>query len=932
MKTNFEIIKDFIFNTNIKNLEPPIEQGVIEDAIKNVKALFSLGDEMVSRFLTGGTQHVTNLTDSEYDLLEKHFKSNVNIKHHRGEGLTGKDQRLRDNKWWERYKNNNDLYYWENHKKYIEDTLPFSSRKTLDDDTDMIMGYLGNPREEENFERYGMVVGHVQSGKTGNYSALINKAADAGYKVIIVIAGALNNLRNQTQSRLCESFIGLENGVQVGVGKSTDFKEQKIPISLTNSQTDFKKKSIEVTRALRLEVSDSPFVLVIKKNASTLKNVIDWLEQQNIIAKDHAMLLIDDESDYASINTKKDDEDPTTINRNIRKLLSLFNKKAYVAYTATPYANIFIKDDEVDDDLGKDLFPEDFIYALDAPSNYFGAAKIFLDPDKKYLVPIDDYEETLPTKHKKSDLVEELPESLEEAIRLFCLNVAIRHLRRQEEKHNSMMIHVTRFTDIHHNVFILVSEYLEELQKIIKIYGKKENNSRLKILKDTFTKYYVKHYVDDSKEFEFTWEEVLNELITTINLIQTREVHNNSRIPLEYDEKSANNYIVIGGTSLARGYTLEGLSVSYFLRSTVFYDTLMQMGRWFGYRDGYQDLCKIFMPEQTIDYFSNIIEATIDLVDDLSTMQENKQTPKDFGLAVKYHPDSALQVTAANKSRNTETIVTSMRLSGRIKETSWLNYNEKTIQNNLNVVKSFISDLPKDKRSYNFRDNNDIKNTIWSNIDRGKITQFLNDFTCFDIDRNDVFGLRSRMPLQFIKKYVEDNNTDWDIVVHTGGKGVKEEMLIDGEYYGKYQFRTINLKNNRLEFIQRQVSSGDAEEATLTSLEIEQIKNKKHQKKIQKALSKENGDIEVDEILRSFSARKEARRLLKRPVLMLHLIKADIIENTNELEKKRVEDNLEIAAFSISFPSSIGDESVPITIRVNSVYLKNLELDSDYDD
>ena len=442
----------------------------------------------------------------------------------------------------------------------------------------------------------------------------------------------------------------------------------------------------------------------------------------------------------------------------------------------------------------------------------------------------------------------------------------------------------------------------------------------------------VKNYVDDSKEFEFTWEEVLNELITTIHLIQTREVHNNSRIPLEYDEKSANNYIVIGGTSLARGYTLEGLSVSYFLRSTVFYDTLMQMGRWFGYRDGYQDLCKIFMPEQTIDYFSNIIEATIDLVDDLSTMRENKQTPKDFGLAVKYHPDSALQVTAANKSRNTETIVTSMRLSGQIKETSWLNYNKKTIQHNLNVVKSFISELPKDKRSYNFRDNNDIKNTTWSNINRKKITQFLNDFTCFDIDRNDVFGLRSRMPLQFIKKYVEDNETDWDIVIHTGGRGVKEEILIDGEYYGKYQFRTINLKNNRLEFIQRQVSSGDAEEATLTSLEIEQIKNKKHQKKIQTALSKENEDIKVDEILRSFSARKEARRLLKRPVLMLHLIKADIIENTNELEKKYVEQNLEIAAFSISFPSSIGEESVPITIRVNSVYLKNLELENDYDD
>ena len=124
------------------------------------------------------------------------------------------------------------------------------------------------------------------------------------------------------------------------------------------------------------------------------------------------------------------------------------------------------------------------------------------------------------------------------------------------------------------------------------------------------------------------------------------------------------NAIVIGGTSLSRGYTLEGLSVSYFLRNTVFYDTLMQMGRWFGYRQGYEDLCKIFLPESSIDSFAQIIEATEDLIDDLKRMAKAKMTPYDFGLAVKHHPDSGLQVTARNKQKNAKDIYFDMKLDG----------------------------------------------------------------------------------------------------------------------------------------------------------------------------------------------------------------------------------------------------------------------------
>jgi len=914
--SNYKLIKDHIIRT-LEVAEKPLPTGKIESVISETKALIAMAPQFpqaVTLISLGQTDSLDNLSDEEYERIEKEMKSSFDVVHNRGKALTGKAQQNRDNKWWKRFRDNNELFYWENYKKYITGTLPFEPRKTIDIDTDEIMCYLGNPKEEETFERYGMVVGHVQSGKTGNYSALISKATDAGYKFIVVIAGGLNNLRNQTQQRLNECFIGRNGDRTVGVGNYSEFKKSKAPVSLTTTTSDFKASDANQARqAFDLDMGERPVILVIKKNARTIFNVIDWIKSHyNEQVEEHAMLLIDDESDYASINTN-DDDSPTAINGRIRELLALFSKKSYVAYTATPYANIFI-DHKVDHDaLGKDLFPEDFIYALEAPSNYFGAARIFLDPEQRYLVDVTDHEDIIPTRHKKDLQIEELPESLLEAIRLFILNVSIRHLRRQEDKHNSMMIHVTRFTDVHHRIYMQVSEYLENNQRIVQVHGANSNSPHLEDLKNTFVKYY-------KDALEFSWEDVLHKTISTIKKINTREVHNSSRVPLEYDEKSPNNYIVIGGTSLARGYTLEGLSVSYFLRTTVLYDTLMQMGRWFGYRNGYEDLCKIFMTQQFFMNFATIIEATIDLVNELDRMRKLNMTPKDFGLAVQHHPDSGLQITARNKLKNSKDILFDMCLDGHLKETSWLDSNENIVKKNLHVVKELIKKLPAEQRQHNFKNsNNKIKNTVWTKIPKDTVAEFLENFQCYNVEL-DEFGMYSRMPLRFIKEYVKEINEDWDIVVHTGKS--EEEIIIDGYSYGTYQTRNIDLKGSRFEFRNRQVSSGNSEEATLTADVIKTIHENAEDKRKQRAKVK-SGELEqLEERLIEFSARKEARAQLKRPLLMLHLFKVQANQGNTPVYNMT---NLELAAFSVSFPSHIQSGNRNIILKVNTVYLEQLE-------
>ncbi|MFB5762934.1 Z1 domain-containing protein [Paenibacillus medicaginis] len=905
METNsYQVIKSFILK-KLQDVEGVLPENKIKEEIEAIqKVISATGISVLSVLLSA--PDLRELSEKDWMRMERELETHFDVRMETGILVQGTDQQKRDTTWWTgKVKQESHGYYWKRYKEYISKFLAPEVVKTTDEDTDIVMDNIENPFNEsiEAFSRVGMVVGHVQSGKTSNYSALVCKAADAGYKFIVVIAGGMNNLRDQTQVRLNEAFVGKDKGIPVGVGKLGDMKAELLPISLTTAEQDFNKQDADKNKqGINLDNISSPILLVIKKNSKTLKNVIDWLKAQytNQIAK-HAMLMIDDESDYASINTKSE-EDPTIINKRLRELLQLFHKSAYVAYTATPYANIFIDHEAVNDDVGKDIFPKDFIYALKAPTNYFGAAKIFLDPNLKHVVCIKDYKKILPLNHKKDIPIRCLPDSLYEAVRHFVINVGVRKLRGQGDKHNSMLIHVTRFTKVHQRVSMYIRSYVEEIQKAVSSYGRLYNaslqNKIIKDLEDTFSVRYP--------NLEFEWTSVLHSLVEIINSLIVREVHNETTVPLEYRKDIATNAIVIGGTSLSRGYTLEGLSVSYFLRSTVFYDTLMQMGRWFGYRPNYEDLCYIYMPEEVADRFRLIIEATEDLVDDLNRMSRAKMTPADFGLAVKFHPDSGLQVTARNKQKSSQDIYFEMKLDGTAKETSWIHSDPEINNRNIELIKSFVAQIEdaygSKKSSEAGEAEPEYRSYLWKHVDRGVIAYFIEHF---NVVTSDQFGLNSRMPIEFVREYVNKMTTDWDVALYSGKE--KNQDFSIGNIKIKQERRKLIYKGDYLEVSNRQVSTGTAEAISLT---------KEDRKKCG-------------------SDRKAARSKLERPLLMLHVIDGEVSSPEGEdLNNDPRTPKGGLAAFGISFPGGIESGKKTVKVKINSVTIKNLlsEVEEDYDD
>ena len=377
-----------------------------------------------------------------------------------------------------------EFYYWDRYRLLMaEKGLSGQVLGGLGNVTDRILGLLENPNKPGQWDRRGMVMGHVQSGKTANYIGVVSKAADAGYRVIIIIAGLQNKLRNQTQRRVDEGFIGFSSLAAggsslprrhvTGVGRH-DFLRQ--PVAFTTSYKDF-HKGIAQSLNLRIQNLQEPAVFVIKKNTSTLRNLIDWLKTHNAALGTETigdpMLLIDDEADNASINIQHRADRVSRINGQIRELLKLFDRSCYVGYTATPFANIFIDPDTDDLMVGHDLFPRDFIVSLDAPTNYFGPSRVFRDNAAIVLKDLEDHADLLPTSHKIDHRVTELPESLREAVRVFIVARAIRLVRGQSQAHNSMLVNASRFMNVQQQIRNEIHSFVEQIRSSVRVNGAK---------------------------------------------------------------------------------------------------------------------------------------------------------------------------------------------------------------------------------------------------------------------------------------------------------------------------------------------------------------------------------------------------------------------------------------------------------------------------
>ena len=493
-----------------------------------------------------------------------------------------------------------------------------------------MLSLLENPLREGSWDRRGLVVGHVQSGKTSHYSGLICKAADAGYKIIIVLAGLHNNLRAQTQLRLDEAFLGYRTSaidgdalVLTGVGEIDS--DQSIRPNYATNRTEKGDFSTRIARNLGITPEQRPWLFVVKKNKTVLTRLLGWIRNFVADATDRKtrrpvvtrlpLLLIDDEADHASVDTKEipfdengkpdEEHEPTAINRLVRRILHSFSRSAYVGYTATPFANIFIHEQGRTLEEGADLFPEAFILSLAAPSDYVGPAKVFgrrSENGRSGGLPLvrhlTDFAQWIPTGHKNGHVPRhegeyELPPSLNEAINAFLLSCALRQLRGQGREHCSMLVHVTRFVSVQYAVHAQVEEQLRQIrQRLERRIGHQPVIAALRSLWSQdfapVTARMTEEFPDLDRHRALRWEQVEAAVTEVVGDIQVRMINGTAKDALDYadHEETSLKVIAIGGDKLARGLTLEGLTTSYFLRASKMYDTLMQMGRWFGYRPG----------------------------------------------------------------------------------------------------------------------------------------------------------------------------------------------------------------------------------------------------------------------------------------------------------------------------------------------------------
>lgn len=664
-------------------------------------------------------------------------------------------------------------FYWGRYRKLLNlKGLPKSVIDATDEVTDRVLDRLGDPRNLSRWSRRGMVVGHVQSGKTANYTGLICKAADAGYRLIVVIAGIHNNLRNQTQARIDEGFIGRDTGRLahankaqrqkiIGVGQ---FDQREFPVSLTNTLRDF-NKATATTNTSQIGQYNVPVVLVIKKNSSTLKNLLEWLKEHSVHQGtqmvSQPMLLIDDEADNASINTAYARDEVTRINGQIRELLSLFHRSCYVGYTATPFANIFIDPDTDDETLKQDLFPRHFIIGLDAPSNYFGAQKVFLDARERHVRLIDDNEDILPMKHKIDHPVDVLPESLIRAVRAFIVARAIRNARGQQAAHASMLINASRFTDVQGRLRSRVADVIDRIRAAVAVDGSKGKaalrNPEIAALHAVWESEFA-----EAKGADWpTAQARLHEVLVAARVVEVNASKRSQ--PLDYDQAGEHGVTVIavGGFSLSRGLTLEGLTISYFLRNSMMYDTLMQMGRWFGYRPGYEDLCRIWILADGVGWYAHIHEAMDDLQTQLKRMELAKATPEQFGLAVRSHPESLI-VTARNKMGTGREFPMKVGLAGKLVETTRIRTDREQLDRNRQAGESLAaavkaSGLPPQLPS---------RGTLFSGVSVDLIRDFLRAFRA---DASDPLT-DPRLMSDYIDARADTELREWDVLFASAQK------------------------------------------------------------------------------------------------------------------------------------------------------------------
>lgn len=629
---------------------------------------------------------------------------------------------------------------------------------SVDSSSDEVVAQMSNPAREK-LKKKGLVLGFVQSGKTANYAAVVAKALDQGYRLIIVLSGIHNNLRLQTQVRL-DSDLSLNEAVQ-----------NDAVYSLTSINSDFAK---DTKGGAALVERDVPMIAVVKKNKKRLEYLNDWLSKVPVRLRSKLpILIIDDEADQATPNTATEMDKVSVINGLLRQLWKNVEQGTYIGYTATPFANVFMDPDDDDE-----LFPSDFIIALSQPAEYYGAERVFgeMNPnsaeepndglDMVRIVPDSEAESIRPpfNSEDRAEFDFYLPSTLETAVRWFIISTAIRRTRGHQSKHSSMLVHTTHYADSHFQI-------AKKITSLVKSFILEVQNQDDKKFVDVFHAEYDR--VSSERVFDPpVWDVVSREIENVLNDCEII-VDNSSKEAgrINYAEVSddgeimAKTAIVVGGGTLSRGLTLEGLVVSYFIRTTSMYDTLLQMGRWFGYRNGYADLPRIWTQKQLILDFQFLAKVESEIRTEISTLAALKKTPFELGIRIREHP-GRLQITSRNKLFHADRVRFS--LSGRRIQTFILDEKGSSPRANMAATRAFLSGISNDKKATTSRSN---VHSLFSGIDSKSVISYLNVYSMHE----KQLGMKSTNITEWIRTRASEKL--WNVVVF---QGPKEDRIFAG--------------------------------------------------------------------------------------------------------------------------------------------------------
>ncbi|HMO50670.1 MAG TPA: Z1 domain-containing protein [Kiritimatiellia bacterium] len=669
---------------------------------------------------------------------------------------------------WLRNRDRSTWYYWPTLRQYLLTTKGWSAEalRSLDDSSDRILRQLGEP-SQDHFDVRGLVLGFVQSGKTANYTAVIAKAADAGYRLIIVLSGIDNGLRRQTNVRLKRELVGYPDN-RAGAVRLPPMGRHWHEFTREDLNGDFQAGA---ANHASLQGSQ-PVLLVVKKNGAVLRRLLHWLDgAPPEVRRTLPMMVIDDEADQASVDTRgtyqvdddplpPDYEPPSVINLLIRDLLRRFERRVYVAYTATPFANILIPHDTSDPRVGNDLYPKDFIVDLPKPAGYFGAEEIFGRMDGTTGMQaggLDIIREV--SDHDIVDLGNgQLPRTLEVALLDFVLAGAARAQRGQGNAPATMLIHTSQRILVQAHLRALVSGRFAELRDEWRYQREHSIRARLsERWESEFRPVTRASHLDRDVEFS----EIAPHIGPFFEAVQVREVNSLAGEVLDYEREPSLKAIAVGGNRLSRGLTLEGLLVSFFIRPSATYDTLMQMGRWFGFRADYEDLTRIWTPPTLAGWFSDLAFVEHRLREDIGIYESQRLTPLQVGMRIWQHP--TMQVTSPLKRRFASATTISQSYSLSLEQTFKFplrRLQDLSVQAEANrlAVCDFASRLGAENAAHT-----DGKGPVWIGVSADLVLEFLREYR---VDHLDARNISIPLICDYIERLRDVGElTNWTVAV-----------------------------------------------------------------------------------------------------------------------------------------------------------------------